>query len=117
MDRTLTYYAVYRSDENRVPAGLFVLDAGRGEALLWDHRCGWWAYDPNLVVRFLDDYQNIDRYDNVDRAEAERIAPIVTGSPGLPDEAAFRLMLVNGAAGLDVGRPAQSGAADPAGDR
>jgi hypothetical protein len=116
VDRTLSYYAVYRSDESRVPVGLFVLDAGHGEALLWDHRRGSWAYDPDLVVRFLDDYRNIDRYENIARATAEQIASTVTGSPGLPDEAAFHLMLVSGAAGLDVGRPAQSGPADPARD-
>ena len=117
VDRKLTYYAVFRMGDSRVPAGLFVLDVRQGEALLWDHRRGSWAYDPGLVTRFLDDYRNFDRYENIDRAEAEQIALTVTGSPGLPDEAAFRLMLVNGAAGYDAGRPAQSGAADSVRDR
>ncbi|MEU8209376.1 hypothetical protein AB0B85_09265 [Micromonospora sp. NPDC049044] len=112
MDRRLSYYAVWRSDESRLPVGLFVLDAGQGQALLWDHRRGSWAYDPNLVVRFLDDYRNVDRYENIDRAKAEQIAPIVTGSPGLPDEAAFELMLANGAAGLPGDPTGAGGAGD-----
>ncbi|WP_433129725.1 hypothetical protein ACQPWW_05420 [Micromonospora sp. CA-240977] len=117
MDRTLTYYAIYRSDDSRVPAGLFVLEVGYGRALLWDHRCGSWAFDPGLVMRFLNDHRNVDRYDTVDRAEAERIAVVVTGSPALPDEETFHLMLANGAAGHDVGRPVPPVAADPSGDR
>ncbi|MBG6067782.1 hypothetical protein [Micromonospora ureilytica] len=117
VDRRLTYYVVYRVDDVRIPAGLFVLGAGHGEALLWDHRCGSWAYDPGLVTRFLNDYRNVDRYDNIDRAEADQIAPTVTGLAGLPDEEAFHLLLVKGAAGSDGERPARFGAADPARDR
>ncbi|MEU8184742.1 hypothetical protein AB0B86_28685 [Micromonospora sp. NPDC049047] len=109
----LTYYVIYRNDE-RVggPAGLFVMNVGAGNAILWDHRRGGWAVDAGLVLRFLSDYRNMDRYENVDRAKAEQIAPIVTGSPGLPDEAAFELMLANGAAGLPGDPTGAGGAGD-----
>ncbi|MCO1598670.1 hypothetical protein M8C17_26325 [Micromonospora sp. RHAY321] len=88
----MSYYVIYRSDEKGPPAGLFVMDSGRGQAILWDHRKRAWAYDPGLVVRFLDDYRNIDRYDNVDRAVAERVAEAVTGGEKLPDESLIRAM-------------------------
>ncbi|GAB3945277.1 hypothetical protein [Micromonospora vulcania] len=88
----LTYYAIYRMDEKGDPAGLFIMDVGFGQAILWDHRAQAWSYDPDLVVRFLDDYRNIDRYRTVDRATAEGVALAVTGGVSLPDEQAIRGM-------------------------
>ncbi|MEU7798052.1 hypothetical protein AB0J14_19785 [Micromonospora arborensis] len=117
MSRSLSYYLLYRTDQSTVPAGLFVVDASQGEALLWDHRRGAWAYDPGLVTRFLDDYRNVDRYENVDRMRAEQVAQAITGVPELPDETAFHMMLASGAAGYSADRSAQSGVADPSGDR
>ncbi|MFG1884929.1 hypothetical protein [Micromonospora sp. NPDC049102] len=83
----MTYYVIYRNDE-RVggPAGLFVMDSGAGKAVLWDHRAREWAVDTGLVVRFVNDDRNIDRYETVDRAEAEGVAAVVTGGGRLPDE-------------------------------
>jgi (2Fe-2S) ferredoxin len=83
----LTYYVIYRNDERAGgPAGLFVMDSGVGKAILWDHRAREWAVDTGLVVRFVDDYRNIDRYETVERAEAEAVAEVVTGGGRLPDE-------------------------------
>lgn len=93
----LSYYVIYRTDEQGEPAGLFVMDAGHGQAVLWDHRARAWAYDPGLVVRFLDDYRNFDRYRNVSRAEAEAVAETVTGGEKLPAEGELRAMFESGA--------------------
>ncbi|MET8465873.1 hypothetical protein ACFYPX_03850 [Micromonospora zamorensis] len=88
----MSYYVIYRTDEQGEPAGLFVMDAGLGQAILWDHRARAWACDPGLVVRFLDDYRNVDRYKNVGRAAAEAVAEAVTGGEKLPDERSIRAM-------------------------
>ncbi|MEV1110395.1 MULTISPECIES: hypothetical protein [unclassified Micromonospora] len=93
----MSYYVIYRNDEHNEPSGLFVVDAGIGDAVLWDHRAGEWTYNPDLVVRFLDDYRNADRYRNVSRAAAEAVAPTVTGNGELPDESSIRAMFVGGA--------------------
>ncbi|MEU5912960.1 hypothetical protein [Micromonospora sp. NPDC047527] len=96
----MTYYVIYRNDE-RVggPAGLFVMDVGVGDAILWDHRSRGWAFDPSLVVRFVNDHRNADRYETVDRATAESVAETVTGGTALPDEAGIRAMFVAGDSG------------------
>ncbi|MEU7917509.1 hypothetical protein [Micromonospora zamorensis] len=88
----MSYYVIYRTDEQGEPAGLFVMDAGLGQAILWDHRARAWACDTGLVVRFLDDYRNMDRYKNVGRAAAEAVAEAVTGGEKLPDERSIRAM-------------------------
>ncbi|MGB2569389.1 hypothetical protein ACPFP2_13185 [Micromonospora citrea] len=62
------------------------MEAATGDALLWDHRKKTWSYNPELVVRFLDDYRNIDRYEEVGREVAERVAALVSGGPPLPAE-------------------------------
>ena len=54
--------------------------------MLWDHRAQAWVYNPGLVVRFLDDYRNFERQEEVDRETAERITPDITGGEPLPDE-------------------------------
>ncbi|MEH1165579.1 hypothetical protein V6V47_09350 [Micromonospora sp. CPCC 205539] len=96
----MTYYAIYRDDERTEgPAGLFVMDAGTGQAILWDHRNRAWAYDPGLVVRFLNDYRKFDRYETVDRAAAQSVARIVAGGASLPDEEAILAMFAAGARG------------------
>ncbi|WP_433267046.1 hypothetical protein ACQPWR_05095 [Micromonospora vinacea] len=92
----MSYYVIYRTDEQSEPAGLFVMDAGLGQAVLWDHRARAWAYDPGLVVRFLDDYRNADRYENVSRADAEAVVEAVTGGETLPDEGAIRALFRGG---------------------
>ncbi|WP_330439831.1 hypothetical protein OHB44_05860 [Micromonospora sp. NBC_00821] len=92
----MSYYVIYRIDEQSGPAGLFVMDAGPGQAILWDHRSRAWAYDPGLVVRFLDDYRNADRYKNVSRADAEAVVEAVTGGETLPDESSIRAMFKRG---------------------
>ncbi|MET8119056.1 hypothetical protein [Micromonospora sp. NPDC005189] len=96
----MTYYVIYRNDE-RVggPAGLFVMDVGVGKAILWDHRRRDWAFDPDLVVRFVNDLRNLDRYETVDRSTAESVAEIVTGGTALPNEEAIRAMFAASASG------------------
>ncbi|MCG5468655.1 hypothetical protein LADH09A_002523 [Micromonospora sp. LAH09] len=92
----MSYYLIYRTDGQDGPAGVFVMDAGPGQAILWDHRARAWAYDPDLVVRFLNDYRNVDRYKNVDRGAAEAVAGAVTGGEKLPDERSIRAMFKTG---------------------
>ncbi|RLK25409.1 hypothetical protein DER29_3414 [Micromonospora sp. M71_S20] len=89
----LTYYVIYRDDAKARPAGIFVMDLATGSAILWNHRKAAWAYDPDLVLRFLDDYRNLDRYENVDRSAVEAVVREVTGGEGLPDEDSIALML------------------------
>jgi hypothetical protein len=81
-----TYYVIYRTEEKTTPTGVFVRQQGKGHDLIWDHRAKAWVYDPELVARFLGDYDEEDRYQEVDRETAERITPGVTGGEGLPDE-------------------------------
>ncbi|MBQ0903046.1 hypothetical protein [Micromonospora sp. U21] len=81
---------LYRLDERLAPAGLFVMDVGLGQAILWDHRSRVWAYDPDLVARFVNGHRNFDRYETVDRSAAEGVAEIVTSGGSLPDEEAIR---------------------------
>ncbi|MEV1146362.1 hypothetical protein [Micromonospora sp. NPDC049799] len=92
----LTYYVIYRNDEKNSPRGLFIMDTRRGGALLWDHRQGAWSYDPALVVRFLDDYRNLDRYVSVPRSDAEGVVGEITGGEHLPEENALESMIEDG---------------------
>ncbi|MFI5485764.1 hypothetical protein [Micromonospora echinaurantiaca] len=91
----LTYYVVYRTEAKTEPAGIFVMDVATGAAVLWNHRSRGWSYDPALVVRFLDDPRNVDRYEVVDLVTLQGLTETVTGSP-LPDERALRTMLEEG---------------------
>ena len=81
-----SYYAIYNIRDKAQPAGLFVMDVGAGHALLWDHKAKAWSYNPALVVRFLDDDRNEDRWASVNRSSAEGIALRVTEGEALPDE-------------------------------
>ncbi|WP_130331915.1 hypothetical protein [Micromonospora kangleipakensis] len=86
----MTYYVLYRTDQRGEPAGLFVVDATNGHAMVWDHRHRAWTYNPGLAARFLDDHRNFDRYDEVDRQTADRLVPGMTGGVPLPDEVSIR---------------------------
>lgn len=89
----MTYYVIYRNDEKEGgPAGLFVADVGTGNAILWDHRSGGWAFDPDLVARFVNDYRNGDRFEAVNRSTAESVAEAITGGSPLLDEDGIRAM-------------------------
>ncbi|WP_234587719.1 hypothetical protein [Micromonospora sp. MH99] len=89
----MTYYVIYRNDERTGgPAGLFVMSSDAGKALLWDHRVGDWVVDTDLVLRFINNLGNIDRFETVDRAQAESVADVVTGGRALPDEHGLRAL-------------------------
>ena len=81
-----SYYAIYNKRDREQPAGIFVMDVHAGHGMLWDHKLKAWSYNPALVVRFLDDDRNDDRWDSVDRSAAERITPQITQGEQLPDE-------------------------------
>ncbi|WP_128763509.1 hypothetical protein [Micromonospora sp. MW-13] len=82
----MTYYAVFRADEKGEAAGLLLMDIDSGDALVWNNRLQEWTYDPALAARFLDDHRNFGRYQEVEAAEARRIAERITGG-SLPGEA------------------------------
>ncbi|MFC3504559.1 hypothetical protein ACFOOK_26825 [Micromonospora krabiensis] len=105
----LTYYVVYRNDERVEPGGIFVVDAETGDAILWDHRRATSTYEPGLVVRFLDDHRNLDRYETVARSDAEALSARITGGESLPDETTIRSLFRHGDLGAD---PAQTGEPD-----
>jgi hypothetical protein len=91
----LSYYAIYKHDTTEhptePPTGIAFLDNGTGDGMIWDHMQKAWVYDPGLIIRFLDDYRNQDRFKTVDRATAEAVTLEVTGGKeGLPDEETIR---------------------------
>ncbi|TDC82379.1 hypothetical protein E1193_12015 [Micromonospora sp. KC606] len=85
----LTYYVLYRDDQRAKPSGVFVVDEVKGHAVIWDHRQRAWSYNPDLAFRFLADFDNIDRFEPIDRSCMERIAGQVTGGVSLPDPEAI----------------------------
>lgn len=92
----LSYYVIYKDEGRSEPRGIFIVEVDKGGALLWNHRRGGWAYDPDLVMRFLADYRNMDRYQNVQRQAAEEFAPGVTQGGLLPSEADIQALLEEG---------------------
>ena len=96
-----SYYVIYRTEDKTTPSGVFVRQQGEGHDLIWDHRAKAWVYDPDLVARFLGDYDNEDRYREVDRETAERLTPAVTGGEGIPDEETIAWIFIR------EGRPPQ----------
>ncbi|MFF3854255.1 hypothetical protein [Micromonospora sp. NPDC002575] len=76
----LTYYVIYRDEDEGDPAGIFIVDPLKGRALVWNHRLEGWSYDPGLAFRFLEDYRNVDRYREVDESRARQVALAVTGA-------------------------------------
>lgn len=86
----MEYYALYRRGTSDSACGIIVGEAGEGHFVLWDHRAGGWVYDPAFAVRFMDNHENWDRYDEVDRSVAELFVPRITGGEQLPDEETFR---------------------------
>lgn len=83
----LSYYAIYENDTTERPRGIFLLDNRTGDGMLWNHMNKAWRYDPGLIIQFLDDYRNQERFKTVDRATAEEVTLEVTGGKeALPDE-------------------------------
>jgi hypothetical protein len=86
----MNYCAIF---EKRVeigrPRGLFVVDMVNNHYVLWDHRAKGWVYDGAIVLRFLENPDNIDRFELVSRERAVEIAPSITGE-SLPDEDTFQ---------------------------
>ncbi|MFF5171643.1 hypothetical protein ACFY3U_03290 [Micromonospora sp. NPDC000089] len=91
----LSYYVLYRADDKAHPAGLFIVGPATGDAILWDHRKGAWVYNPDLVIRFLDDHQNFDRYQQVERSQAELVAARIGGGIDLPDPASVEMIFAS----------------------
>jgi hypothetical protein len=88
---TLAYFALYEQDVHTPPPrGIAITDEATWDALLWDHARAAWVYAPEKVNRFLDNPLNLNRYLPLDRAEAERITPGITGADELPDEETIR---------------------------
>jgi hypothetical protein len=88
--RELFYFVLYRSREDRTPAGIVVqgtggLEVPTGHGLIWNHRLGAWQYNPGMADRAVGD-EDWDLSDELTREEAERVAPVVTGGEELPDE-------------------------------
>jgi hypothetical protein len=84
----LAYYALYdRAAGVGPPRGLLVEEVKTGDGLVWNHRIQSWQYNPGLVARTVHDWRNEDRLALVERAEAERVALLITdGQESLPDE-------------------------------
>ncbi|MEO3780318.1 hypothetical protein ABGB16_26580 [Micromonospora sp. B11E3] len=92
----MTYYAVYRNaDKSEPAAGIFIMDVAHGHALVWNHRSGAWLYDPGAALRFLDDYRNFDRYEEVEEGAARLLAERITGG-AMPGEDHVRARFESG---------------------
>lgn len=94
----ISYYTMYRKRAGEgPPVALFVLRERGQQAILWSHRSQAWQRNPELVLGVLQNPQNWDRLRQVDRAEAERAAVVVTAAAEyLPDEATLRWLLREG---------------------
>ena len=88
----LAYYVLYKVEISQgPPAGIIVLETRHGDAMLWNHLAKAWQYDPATAQRILANPENMDRYQNVDRATAEQVTLVVTkGHAPLPDETTIR---------------------------
>src|SRR5690349_15918477 len=87
----LTYYALYkRNTTDPNASSIVILSPTTTDALLWNRRERAWVYDPTAAHRILFNQDNWNRFKEVDRAEAERITPGITGSEPLPDEETIR---------------------------
>jgi hypothetical protein len=94
----LEYYATYKSefgwDDNERPSGIAVQRIAFNpdwslkeyHAIAWDHLQQAWVYDPDEIAAYLGDEDMVDRQRSLDRAEAERVTPLITGGEELPDE-------------------------------
>lgn len=58
-------------------------------AMHWSHYQQGWVYDPTGNSRYLAE-EDEDRLRNIEREEAERVTPGITGGEGLPDEDTVR---------------------------
>ncbi len=94
----LEYFAIYRNEygweQGEAPVGIIVdqqvaaPDWSRSEyhALHWNHVKRAWVYDPEGCALYLSDEDNLERQRPIERDEAERITPPITGGEELPDE-------------------------------
>jgi hypothetical protein len=83
----LSYYAIYDHDTRERARGIALLDNRTGDGMIWDHLQKAWVYNPELIVRFLDDHRNWDRVEEIGREKAEEVTLQVTeGKEALPDE-------------------------------
>jgi hypothetical protein len=83
----LTYYAIYGFKTGEPPRGIYVMDWQTEDGLAWNHTSKAWQYDPMRMMEFLLDDQNFDRFEEIDRATAERITLEITkGFEPLPSE-------------------------------
>jgi hypothetical protein len=86
----LYYFAIYVKDIEDYPdqeaSGVFIRGRHR-ESILFDHRTQTWRFDPETVGSWMAGSQAEFRQKVVDRAEAERIAMVITnGASPLPSE-------------------------------
>jgi hypothetical protein len=60
-------------------------------AMHWNHVQSAWVYDPDGNAAVLgDDDEYGERIREIERGEAERVTPGITGGEGLPDEDTIR---------------------------
>ena len=94
----MDYYAIYEFEfdweKGRPPVGIIVSHSVHApdwnsleyHALIWDHQQDAWAYAPEVANSFLGRDDNQERQRAIERDEAERITPAITGGEELPDE-------------------------------
>jgi hypothetical protein len=70
------YYALFRTSKTEAPVGLITRERSTGplRAVLWNHRLREWTFSPEIAAPILYDDQNSDRFERVDRPQAEEIA-------------------------------------------
>src|SRR5688572_25199648 len=100
-DVGIEYNAIYGNnlgwERGEAPAGIVVvekiyapgLESMEYHAMHWDHFQQGWVYDPDGNSRFMAEADE-DQIHRVQREEAERVTPGITGGEGLPDEETIR---------------------------
>jgi hypothetical protein len=94
----LDYYAIYEFEfdweKGKPPVGIIVSQRIHApdwssltyHAMHWSHPERAWVYAPDRCSDFLGRNDNQERQRPVERGEAERITPAITGGEELPDE-------------------------------
>ncbi|GIH06946.1 hypothetical protein Rhe02_50130 [Rhizocola hellebori] len=97
----IEYVAVYNNwvgwEKGEAPVGIVVaeriyapdLESLVYHAMHWDHLQQGWVYDPEGNAQYLAEISE-ERIRGIERGEAERVTPGITGGEGLPDEDTIR---------------------------
>jgi hypothetical protein len=97
----IEYIALYRNysgwEKGEDPVGIVVeqkiyapdMESMEYHSMHWSHFQEGWVYDPQGDAKLLAEIDE-DTFREIEREEAERVTPGITGGEGLPDEDTIR---------------------------